>query len=546
VGRRRQGLVDRYCVGCHADEVYTRPDRKIRSPETLRLQVLRCNAMTKSGLTDEDVAAITDYSTRASTGSDAALMGRRLTDQQRARIARIQDDRRSRIEARVLSALSGAATDVALTGRVVVRHGQNLFVADEGGGLHHCLSRQNLGEVVCGDRVAWQPTGSGGVVTDRLDRSSTLSRPDYAGRDKAIAANITQIVVVVAARPEPNEYLVDQYLVAAEQIGVAALIALNKIDLSKAPNATRCSRASPPTRHRLPLVTVSAKRAQGLTPLTERLSGQTSILVGQSGVGKSSLVNALLPDARPRPAACRRRPVTAGTRPAPRRSTICRAAASSSTRPACAASGSAASIARSSSRAFASSGPMSATASSATAVTPTSPAARSARVDAVRSTPADSPTSCTWRRPRAALLTESRDGLLAAEVRAGRVRHRPLKDRPDQTEPWDGVRNYQARNMLRDQMRAGDLAFLYHSSCAVRASWASCRSCARAYPDVSQFDPDARYYDPKSSPANPRWYASTCATSGTRSGFCRWPSSGPTPTGRSRSCRCCARATGCP
>jgi len=56
-----KALIDRYCFGCHADEVYTRPDRKIRSLNTLRLQVLRCNAMTKSGLTDEDVAAITDY-----------------------------------------------------------------------------------------------------------------------------------------------------------------------------------------------------------------------------------------------------------------------------------------------------------------------------------------------------------------------------------------------------------------------------------------------------------------------------------------------------
>ena len=56
-----KALLDHYCVGCHADEVYTRPDRKIRSLETLRLQILRCNAMTKSGLTDEDVAAITDY-----------------------------------------------------------------------------------------------------------------------------------------------------------------------------------------------------------------------------------------------------------------------------------------------------------------------------------------------------------------------------------------------------------------------------------------------------------------------------------------------------
>jgi cytochrome c5 len=56
-----KALTDRYCVGCHADEVYTRPDRKIRSLATLRLQVLRCNAMTKSGLTDEDVAAIVEH-----------------------------------------------------------------------------------------------------------------------------------------------------------------------------------------------------------------------------------------------------------------------------------------------------------------------------------------------------------------------------------------------------------------------------------------------------------------------------------------------------
>ena len=56
-----KALVDRYCTGCHADEVYTRPDRKMRSLETLRLQVLRCNAMTKSGLTDEDIAAIVDH-----------------------------------------------------------------------------------------------------------------------------------------------------------------------------------------------------------------------------------------------------------------------------------------------------------------------------------------------------------------------------------------------------------------------------------------------------------------------------------------------------
>jgi cytochrome c5 len=56
-----KALIDRYCTGCHADEVYTRPDRKMRSLDTLRLQVLRCNAMTKAGLTDEDIAAIVDH-----------------------------------------------------------------------------------------------------------------------------------------------------------------------------------------------------------------------------------------------------------------------------------------------------------------------------------------------------------------------------------------------------------------------------------------------------------------------------------------------------
>jgi predicted RNA-binding protein with PUA-like domain len=81
-----------------------------------------------------------------------------------------------------------------------------------------------------------------------------------------------------------------------------------------------------------------------------------------------------------------------------------------------------------------------------------------------------------------------------------------LKGRHDQTEPWDGVRNYQARNMLRDQMRVGDLAFLYHSNCTVPGIVGIVQVVREGYPDASQFDPDAKYFDPKSSPASPRWY----------------------------------------
>jgi ribosome biogenesis GTPase len=223
---------------------------------------------------------------------------RRLTDQQRTRIAGIQEERRRRMAARAEAALSGAADHRDLPGRVVVRHGAHLAVEDDAGRVWHCLYRQNLGEVVCGDRVVWQPTGADqGVVTARLDRSGVLSRPDYSGRDKPLAANLTRIVVVTAPKPEPSDYLIDQYLVAAEHVGIPALIALNKVDLlDEAGRAAMLLELSRYPQAGYPLVAVSAKRAHGLDPLLALLRDQTSILVGQSGVGKSALVNALLPD----------------------------------------------------------------------------------------------------------------------------------------------------------------------------------------------------------------------------------------------------------
>ena len=77
---------------------------------------------------------------------------------------------------------------------------------------------------------------------------------------------------------------------------------------------------------------------------------------------------------------------------------------------------------------------------------------------------------------------------------------------PHQTDSWDGVRNYQARNMLRDQMQVGDLAFFYRANCKPPGIVGIMEIASRAYPDPTQFDPDSDYYDPKSDPANPRWY----------------------------------------
>ena len=76
---------------------------------------------------------------------------------------------------------------------------------------------------------------------------------------------------------------------------------------------------------------------------------------------------------------------------------------------------------------------------------------------------------------------------------------------PEQTTTWDGVRNYQVRNFMRDEMNPGDMAFFYHSNCAVPGIVGTMEIVSEAYPDHTAFDPSAKYYDPKSDPENPRW-----------------------------------------
>lgn len=77
---------------------------------------------------------------------------------------------------------------------------------------------------------------------------------------------------------------------------------------------------------------------------------------------------------------------------------------------------------------------------------------------------------------------------------------------PHQTEPWDGIRNYQARNFIRDEMTVGDRAFFYHSSTKIVGIVGVMEVVSKPYPDPLAFNPESSYYDPKSSPDNPRWY----------------------------------------
>lgn len=80
-----------------------------------------------------------------------------------------------------------------------------------------------------------------------------------------------------------------------------------------------------------------------------------------------------------------------------------------------------------------------------------------------------------------------------------------LAARPNQTEGWNGIRNYQARNFMRDAMQIGDRVFFYHSSCKVPAVVGIAEVAGETYPDASAWDPESPYYDPKSTPESPRW-----------------------------------------
>ncbi len=110
----------------------------------------------------------------------------------------------------------------------------------------------------------------------------------------------------------------------------------------------------------------------------------------------------------------------------------------------------------------------------------------------------------TTSHPRDGHLMSIRHWLMKSEPDTFSLDH--LAAMPNRTTMWDGVRNYQARNMLRDDMQRGDLAFFYHSNCAEPGVVGIVEVVRAAYPDPSAFDPESPYFDPKSDPDKPRWY----------------------------------------
>lgn len=196
------------------------------------------------------------------------------------------------VQETVSSAHASAVSGRSVTGRVVAVHGRH-YLVDAEGALVDCVTRGKKGGVACNDRVEIRATGpSAGVIERILPRDNLLWRSD-GQRSKLLAANVDRVVVVTAAVPTPRAELLNRCLVAAEAAGIEPLILLNKVELPE--TAAYLTRLRAYTDLGYPLVCLSAR--QDIKPLLPWLTGRTSVLVGASGVGKSTLVNALVPQA---------------------------------------------------------------------------------------------------------------------------------------------------------------------------------------------------------------------------------------------------------
>lgn len=182
-----------------------------------------------------------------------------------------------------------------LPARVIVAHGRLLRVrSDEGSESVARVARREL-QVVCGDRVRCEHDARHDElrVVALEPRSGALYRSNARGGSELIAANLTLLVAVVAPLPVPDFYVVDRYLCAAQSAGIEACIVNNKMELDADPATVRELQALAAVGY--PCLQASAASLLGLDALRTLLRGQTAVLVGQSGVGKSSLLRALVP-----------------------------------------------------------------------------------------------------------------------------------------------------------------------------------------------------------------------------------------------------------
>ena len=223
---------------------------------------------------------------------------RRLTQNQQRRI---QSNHHKKIHKKELEWQDEMLGELQ-QGLVVTRHAKHADVETETGAIYRCNLRRTLKNVVVGDQVSWregseQLQGISGVIEAVYPRRNELSRPDYYDGIKVMAANIDQIIIVSAVLPTLSLNIIDRYLVICETANIPALIVLNKVDLlSEAERQAVKKQLAIYERIGYETLMLSADSGENMAQLHRYLQKGTSIFVGQSGVGKSSLINQLLPE----------------------------------------------------------------------------------------------------------------------------------------------------------------------------------------------------------------------------------------------------------
>jgi len=230
------------------------------------------------------------------------LTKRQLTKQQRRRIEQNQVDASTEIITQ--QGCSGEKdhdnTGLEKYGVVIASYGSQVDVEatdDSGKFVRRCHLRANLPTIVSGDKITWKDHGAHGVVIAQHPRDSELCRPDNRGKLRPVAANIDRIAIIIAPYPEPHSNLIDRYLVASEHQAIQPLIVLNKADLIGKENTEHlASLAKIYSALGYDYFLVSATSGSGIKKFEAYLNNHTSVFVGQSGVGKSSLLNRLSPE----------------------------------------------------------------------------------------------------------------------------------------------------------------------------------------------------------------------------------------------------------
>lgn len=224
----------------------------------------------------------------------------KITDQQQRRIRRRQSNSIDNVNNRQRGEklLQSGELGSEQKGLVSTRYSNQVdVVTSPTSSPQRCYLRSNLDSVVTGDEVIWRPGKPYGVVCAVLPRKTQLDRPDSRGKLRPVAANIDRIVIVIAPEPRPHANLIDRYLIAIEHRDIQPILLLNKIDLASDNKQLAKNLANVYLELGYQVIEVSAKSSHGIDQLKTALQQHTSVFVGQSGVGKSSLINTICPAA---------------------------------------------------------------------------------------------------------------------------------------------------------------------------------------------------------------------------------------------------------